>query len=117
MKEIYIGENNSLSIERLFDNCTISLKYGYNQRKEVEGNDILFYTTSRYICDYTNGVKNPPNVKTDKKYILLKNLRFSHGSDKNSVFHCNDLVNNLIEMDTIAVERDMKVKQLLNYDS
>jgi hypothetical protein len=102
VKEIYIGKNNSMVIETMFDNCTINLNYGYPQRKEVEGNTIFFYRTF-FIGN-----------KYEKKYYVLKNLRFSYGGANNSVFHCNDIVNNVIEIDSICAEREIKIKELLN---
>ncbi len=102
MKEIYIGKNNTMSIETTFDNCTINLNYGYQQRKEIEGNTIFFYRTF-FIGN-----------KYEKKYYILKNLRFSYGGANNSVFHCNDIANNVIQIDNICAERDIKIKELLN---
>jgi hypothetical protein len=102
MKEIYIGKNNSMVIETMFDNCTINLNYGHHQRKEVEGNTIFFYRTFFMGNKY------------EKKYYVLKNLRFSYGGGNNSVFHCNDIANNVIEIDNISAERDIKIKELLN---
>jgi hypothetical protein len=102
MKEIYIGKNNTMSIETTFDNCTINLKYSFEQRKEVEGNTIFLYKTF-----FIGG-------KYEKKYYVLKNLRFSYGGANNSIFHCNDIANNVIEIDNISAERDIKINELLN---
>lgn len=112
--EIYIGKNNTVSIMSSDDECSITLNYNYTNRKEVEGNDILIYSTNIYVCGYSNGVKNPDNKIVSKKYLLIKNLKFSHGSDTRSVFSCKDIKNNVIEMDTITTERDIKINKILN---
>jgi hypothetical protein len=50
--EIYLGKNNKMSIERGFNNVRVVLEYSYDDRKLVEDNEILLYTTDRFICDY-----------------------------------------------------------------
>jgi hypothetical protein len=45
-----------------------------------------------------------------RKY--LKKLRFSHGGEKSSSFNCD--IHDVVEMDTLQVERDLKIKEILN---
>jgi hypothetical protein len=35
-----------------FNNVSVVFKYSQDDRKEVEDNEILLYTTDRFICDY-----------------------------------------------------------------
>jgi hypothetical protein len=131
--EIYLGKNNTLEIERGFNNVSVVLKYSQDDRKEVEDNEILLYTTDRFILDYnfetglkeaySKGVMSPglnlaPQKKKpfvalsqSRKYFLLKKLRFSHGGEKSSSFNCD--INDVVEMDTLQVERDLKIKEIL----
>jgi hypothetical protein len=44
-----------------------------------------------------------------RKYFLLKKLRFSHGGEKSSSFNCD--IHDVVEMDTLQVERDLKLKR------
>jgi hypothetical protein len=92
--EIYLGKNNTLEIERGFNNVSVVFKYSQDDRKEVEDNEILLYTTDRFICDYDfeTGLKHMTIRNTygglisglppSRKYFLLKKLRFSHGGEK-----------------------------------
>lgn len=102
MKEIYIGRNNSMNYETTFDNCEITLKYSFDQKNEIEGNSIFFYRT------FFMG------NRFEKKYYIIKNLRFSYGGANSSVFRCNDIKNNVIEIDSISANREIKINELLN---
>ena len=115
--EIYLGKNNKMSIERGFNNVRVVLEYSYDDRKLVEDNEILLYTTDRFICDYNfeTGLYASPMsfvgfTESPRKYFLLKGLKYSHGG-KSSSFNCD--INDVVEMDTLQVERDLKIKQIL----
>jgi hypothetical protein len=41
--EIYLGKNNTLEIERGFNNVSVVFKYSQDDRKEVEDNDFTLY--------------------------------------------------------------------------
>jgi hypothetical protein len=91
--EIYLGKN-TLEIERGFNNVSVVFKYSQDDRKEVEDNEILLYTTDRFICDYDfeTGLKHMTIRNTygglisglppSRKYFLKKKLN-SHMVVKN----------------------------------
>ena len=118
----YLINHNS----RSFNTVNVILKYSYPNRRLVEDNEILFYTTDRYICDYDfiTGIRNVIRntyggliyTQSPRKYFLLKGLKYSHGGKSgpksNSVFDCD--MRDVVEMDALQVERDLKIKEILS---
>jgi hypothetical protein len=56
-------KNNTLDIKS-FNNVSVVFKYSQDDRKEVEDNEILLYTTDRFICDY--------DFETGLKHMILE---------------------------------------------